>query len=391
MPEWIGPWLGGRKYKDGRRTVYVLERMRKGARYTIKLDARDDEEAERELAAFDRDPAGYQRPTAAPVGGLTMNEKTIAEVIASMKARDLTPEHRYGTRLYLLEWSNALRGAAIESLTLERLERYLTDFGTARRGRIVALKSFCSYHFRRGALKTNPAARLQAPKVLAAKNFAPRHYLRHEIERAYTETQTQIHRDMIRLGIAGGLHVVEVGRFARGIGRLVKVDDQGEIAGVLWVLHKKGDQHPVSLNAAAFAAAERIRARGSIVTRPRQLMMAHRVAKRLRERGEQNVRTVLYGALRHTFVTLARSAGGRIVRPKLYGVSIAEISEVIGHTSTRTTRIYDGTEIPPMIVLPIELNHPDDPPLQGDVSNGKRAPRRRRAARAPAPRRRARG
>jgi site-specific recombinase XerC len=367
--------------------VYVLERMRKGQRYTIKLTARDDEEAERELAAFDRDPVGYQRPTAAPVGGLTMNEKTIQEVIDAMKARDLTPEHRYGTRLYLLEWSNALRGAAVESLTLERLERLLADFGTARRSRIVALKSFCGYHFRRGNLKTNPAARLQAPKVIAAKNFAPRHYERHEIERAYAETKTQIHRDMIRLGIAGGLHVVEIGRFARGIGRLVKVDGQGEIAGVLWVLHKSGEQHPVALNAAGVAAAERVRARGSIVTRPRQLKMIHRVAQRLRDRGEENVRPVLYGALRHSFVTLARSAGGRVVRPKLYGVSLEEIREVVGHTSTKTTRIYDGTEIPPMIVVSIELQHPDDPPLEVDVPRGKRAPGGRRSRTSPASRR----
>jgi hypothetical protein len=44
-------------------------------------------------------------------------------------------------------------------------------------------------------------------------------------------------------------------------------------------------------------------------------------------------------------------------------VTLEEIRDVVGHRSTRTTRGYDGTEIPPMLVVPIELKHPSDPKI----------------------------
>jgi site-specific recombinase XerC len=167
-------------------------------------------------------------------------------------------------KLYLTAWANALRGAPVEALTVDRCEALLASWKTARKLRIVALKTFCTFYVKRGQLapEKNPAARLEVPSKPAAVNFAPRHYTRDEVERAYAASGSQVERDVMRLCLVGGLHVTEVERFAAGVGRLVAVEGQGEIAGVLWVLHKSGEQHPVSLDAAAFAAAERIRARG---------------------------------------------------------------------------------------------------------------------------------
>jgi integrase len=376
MPRNWGPaWLGGRTYRVGRRTVYVLEAMREGVRYSINLEARDEEEAERELATFDRDPKGYQRPTTAPAAGaLRIDAKTIQAVADWQAAEGQSFDHRYATRLYLTAWANALRGTPIEALTLERCEALLTSWKTARKLRIVALKTFCTYYAKRDRLtRDNVAARLSVPAGVARVDWNPRHYSREEIERAYAASSSQVERDVMRLCVTAGLHVTEVERFATGVGRLVPAVRQGEIAGVLWVLHKSGAQHPVSLDAAAFAAAERIRDRGRIPARSKRHAFAVRVAEKVEGDG---VRAVQFGALRHTFITLARSAGGRIVRPKDFGVGLEELAQAVGHRSAVTTRRYDGTEIPPMVVFPLTLAHPSDPHVpRVDRRPGARRPR----------------
>ncbi|MFT3708726.1 MAG: hypothetical protein QM817_13835 [Archangium sp.] len=370
---WIGSWAGGRKYKAGKRIVYLLEKMRNGRRYTLKLAARDEEQAEKELAVFDRDPEGFRvagAPRTVGEGALLLETDTIAAVIDWQTAQGQAPEHIYATALYLKQWAHHFDGRDVNTITISDCERALDAWGTARKMRIVALKTFCTWHVKRELLKNNPAAKLQVPKAIAAKHVEARNYSKLEIERAYAATDSQVQRDTIRLAISSGLHITEIERFATGIGKLVKVEGQGEIAGVLWVLHKSGKQHPNSIDAATFAAAERVRARGSIPGRPKRFEYAERVAQRLSERltlelgKPTTIEAVQYGALRHSFITLARSAGGRIVRPVNFGVSLEEIRDAVGHRTTRTTEIYDGSQVPPMIVFPLDLTHPEDPPLK---------------------------
>lgn len=59
---WVGKWKGGRTYRVGDRVCFLLEKMRKGRRYTLKLQVQTEAEALNELARFDLDPAGF-RPT----------------------------------------------------------------------------------------------------------------------------------------------------------------------------------------------------------------------------------------------------------------------------------------------------------------------------------------
>lgn len=383
MPtRWEGSWAGGRFYLDGRRTVFVIEKMRAGVRYTIRLDARDIEQAEHELMLFERNPGVFRVPErATPENALIVDATTIQTVLDWQASEGQSVEHRYGTMLYLRQWAQALQGRDLNTLPVTDCERLLNGWKTARKMRVVALKTFCTYHVKRGLLEHNPAARLEVPKTLAAKHYAPRHYEIAEVERAYRATDSQVQRDVIRLACTTGLHLTEIERFSTGVGRLVETPGQGLIAGVLWVLHKSGAQHPNSVDAATLAAARRILGLGGIPARPKRHEYAVRVAAKLGD----NVRPVQYGALRHSFITWARSAGGRVVRPKKYGVTLDEIRDVVGHKSTRTTRGYDGTEIPPMITVPVNLEHPSDPKLVEPVgaprSRASSSPGRRRAKR----------
>lgn len=383
MPEnWTGRWAGGRTYRDGKRTVYVIERMRGGVRYAFRVEARDEEEAERELAAFERDPAGFRTLPAPAVAGLSMDAKTVQAVLDWQASEGQAEEHRYATRLYLRQWAKALKGQDLNTVTQVACERLLASWVTARKMRIVALKTFCTYHATRGLLANNPAAKLEIPKGIAAKHTRPpRNYHREEVERAYAATNTQIQRDLIQLCCKTGLHLTEIERFAAGVGYLVRAEGQGEIAGVIWVLQKSGEKHPNSVDASAFAAAERIRERGRIPARPKRHEYAVRVAERLSRELAREIRPVQYGALRHSFITWSRSKGGRMVRPADYGVSLEEIRDVVGHRSTATTRGYDGTEVPPMIAVPLNLQHPSDP----KVVEPSRIPRRGSRRANPAP------
>lgn len=369
-------------YRDGKRTVFVLEKMRNGRRYTIKLEARNEEEADRELAAFERDPVRFRVVLPATAGALAVETATIQAVLDWQKSEAQSKDHRYATRLYLKAWAHALQGRDLNTIGVVECERLLDGWRTARKLRIVALKTFCTYHVKRGLLANNPAARLEVPAALAAKHKGEsRDYTKAEVERAYAATDTQVQRDTIRLALFSGLHITEIERFAGGVGRLVKVEGQGEIGGVLWVLQKSQEMHPNSIDAATFAAAERVRARGRIPGKSKRWEFAVRVAQKLSRELEQEIEPVQYGSLRHSFITWSRSQGGRMVKPKDYGVSLEEIREVVGHRSTRTTRGYDGTEIPPMIAVPLNLRHPSDPKVVESVEATRSRARRTRAGR----------
>ena len=55
-----GRWQGGRTYlTDDGRTVFVVEKMRHGRRYTTPLDVGSEREALAEFALFVRDPERY--------------------------------------------------------------------------------------------------------------------------------------------------------------------------------------------------------------------------------------------------------------------------------------------------------------------------------------------
>lgn len=371
MSKWAGKWDGGRFYLDGKRAVYVLEKMHRGQRYVIALDARNEEEADEQLRAFKADPVAFKAKLwAAPShgAGLYITAETIQEVLEHQKREGQAKDHRYATGLYLAKWAKVFAGREVSTITVPECETQLVAWKTARKLRITALKTFCTYYAApaRGKLDPtkNPAAQLKIKKQKAAKHTSARHYEIYEIERAYAASDSQVQRDILRMEMVTGCHTTEIERFAAGAGSLREVDPEtgcGEIAGVIWFHHKNGELHPNAVDSQTFKAAQRIRERGRIPNKFKRNEFCHRVAKKLSRELGKEIKPVLYGALRHSFITASRSKGGRIVKPLNFGVSLEDIMDAVGHRSTRTTSIYDGTEIPQMIVVPMSLVHPDDP------------------------------
>jgi hypothetical protein len=154
-----------------------------------------------------------------------------------------------------------------------------------------------------------------------------------------------------------GLHTTEVDRIARGegAGEVRAVDGLGEIAGTARLVHKNGDQHIQSLDAQALAALLRLVERGQV---PVESFVRKEVRKAARA---LKVDPISFGRLRHCFITWGQEVGVE-VRSQSGGVPLATIAAVVGHKDTRTTkRFYTGVAVPPMVKLPLALQHPDDP------------------------------
>jgi hypothetical protein len=69
------------------------------------------------------------------------------------------------------------------------------------------------------------------------------------------------------------------------------------------------------------------------------------------------------GELRHSFVAIAQR-GRWITADGTAGLSLADVAEVTGHRSSATTsKFYNVQLVPRMLVVPLALAHPADPPL----------------------------
>jgi integrase len=398
--------------RDGEK-VHYLERMVDGRRVSIALEM-GEKKAEGELALFNRDPATYLRERherlASVLSGVVVDVATIDAFLSWLKAEGRSLAYRRNLHTYLSEWCERLDGADLRALSTAQLLAMLGKWDTGRKHRIIALKSLCSYlRTNRAILPTNadPTLALKVPPPRPEKATRAKGYEIAHVERIYAAIGAQDVRDVLCLRAKSGMHETEVERLAAGQGALVRVKDGGEIAGTATFVHKSGRVHIQSLDAQAFAAAQRVvaygvrlraedRARGHSgrlrhIDNARQHREIQRAAERLTalaraaDPAAEAVKVIAPGELRHSFVTWGRTVG-RVVRVAAGGLPLALLAEVVGHQSTRTTsRYYDGTEIPPMVALPIHLVHPDDPPIPSAESpRGSETAARDGAAPAPA-------
>lgn len=363
---WTGKWAGGRTWADRHgRPVWYLERQVDRVRHRIKLNVRDADAALAELALFDRDPAAYLKRDDEDRGRVVVDADAVAGLLRFLAAQGRTPRYRKNVRLYLAHWVDALGGRDLRTVTLADLQAHLAAWGTARRHRIIALKTLTAYLREQTATlltADDPTAALRVPQARPEKARRAKGWAVEHLELIYRHVAPQDVRDVLCLRARTGLHETEVSRIAEGRAVLTRVD-AGEIAGTVRLDHKSGRIHTQSLDAQAFAAALRIEAIGQPLDNKRQHReIAKAVALANVGRPEPLPRLVP-GELRHSFVTWARVLG-REVRAEGTGVPLALVAETIGHATTRTTsRFYDGTEVPVMIALPLRLEHPDDPAL----------------------------
>lgn len=376
MPkQWSGTWKGGRTWadKDGR-THYVLRKMVDGRRYTVFLDAKSEVEAEAELALFLRDPEGYRTRSEAQQikrqGAAYVNADSVRRFLEYLRSQGRTERYVKNVCVYLATWAEDLAGRDLRTVAVQELLRALAKHKTARKNRIIALKSFASWLREvEGALSAAEDATrdLKVPAARPEKAVREKGYTVQEIERLYRALSgwkskrlggrlidAQSVRDVLCVHAKTGMHSTEIERLARGEGKVTKLEGQGEIAATIKFVHKSGRVHVQSIDRQTLAAVERLQARGAGPVESYVRKVVDRTCKSI------SMRPVRFGELRHSFITWASECGEEI-RPKLGGLPLSAIAAVVGHQSAVTTkRFYENVRVPPMIHIPIRLEHPDD-------------------------------
>jgi integrase len=391
-PTWLPePWAGGRVRvaKDGSH-VFVLERMVDSDRYTKTLEASNLKEALAELALFERDPAGYKTQTNA--ARVTTDPAIVERFLTWLRKEGRVERYVNSTKHYLSEWDTFFRGRDLRKIPLKDYRAEIAR-RPAGKSRIIALKSFTAYLREQESVltsKEDPTLDLRVPPPRPAKATRNKGYKIEHVEALYRAIKpwtpkydpprsdappvdVQSVRDVLALHCLTGMHATEIERLAKGEGEVKAIDGHGEIAGTFKFVHKSGRVHIQSVNAQALAAAQRLQARGSApVDSYIRRVINHAVEawnKQIKwtpggqapKDGRQPLKRINFGELRHSFVTWA-SERGRYVRPDDGGVSLPDIASAIGHASANTTkRFYEGVQVPPLIAVPIKLEHPDDP------------------------------
>jgi len=376
MPQkFVGKWKGGRvKLVDGRK-VWLLEKMVSGARFSVSLAVSNEEDALAELALFRRDRDAYlarvkadrEEVTAASAAGGAgplsddvgprLDADSVREFLRHLTQRGRTEGYRRDARTYLSQWAEVLGGRDLRTVSLLELRRTLNQWPTARKMRIITLKSFFSWLREEDRLKAaeDPTLSLKVPPAVAEKGRRAKGYSMAQVEKLYVAIGSQTVRDVLCLRAKTGMHDSEIARLASGKGELRVVNDPSGIAGTARFLHKNGRIHILSLDAQALAAAQRLQARGRAPIRNTVRESIGYASARI---GQPPIHP---SELRHSFTTWATNEG-QVVRATRGGVPLDVVASVLGHQSTRTTKkFYDGTEIPPMITVPLKLHHPQDP------------------------------
>lgn len=396
MSTWTGVWAGGRTREKNGETVWVIDTMRRGVRYSIPLKVQAEplgtdpegtliapQAVMAELALFERDPAAYKEAhkrdvTPDVTGALKLDAALITEYEQDVLHNE-DPKLRVQLKTckdnvrYLRNWLRVLAGQDLRAITLPQYKAHLKKL-KPKRQHISALRALTHWLRREGRLSSaQDASRdLEVPQAGArreelgtaavAMDYFEKLYAgirSREIQKRRwgDRTDAQSVRDVLVLRALCGMHHTEVDRLARGVREIHQVTGQGEIAGVAVFLHKKKLPHPQALNAQALAAAERLRKRGRAPTDGQVRRVLNETADAL------GLPRMLPTQLRHCFITWSLQHG-REVQPQSAGVPLGLVRRVVGHTSEDTTIIYDGS-VPPMIALPLKLVNVEDPVLPG--------------------------
>jgi hypothetical protein len=386
---WIGTWAGGRiaSIKNGKGQRFILERKFKDRHWTFPLASRTPEDAEIQLGLWEYDPVAFierhqakkARTEQFSEGLIRLSDSVLTDLDTFMSTPQppdrpypMSWEHVRQTVRYAKHWMQDLKGSDLRFVTKGKLLKALDDRKTARAARIRALYTLCALLCARKGLDkgASPARHLDCPQSKAGRTVEERGYPSKTIEKVYGAIQSrtkryepdtaQAVRDVLRLRLYG-LHHSEISRLAEGNGTIEDVG--GDIAGVVTVLHKDQKPHAVSVDAWALAAARRLLARKAAPTDTCVREYCDNAAKAMKV-GHNDPETGEWafdpGNLRHSVVTLARKAG-KLIRYEDQGLDLRDIVEVTGHQVTTARNFYLGKTVPPMLVLPIRVQHPEDP------------------------------
>jgi hypothetical protein len=328
--KYVEKWDGGyiHRQKDGR-ALFIIQREIGGRRYHVSTRAHSSTAAHEQLKRFESDPNGYveQMRDRQPADvGLVMDGALVLEFKTWLLTRDRPVSRDYANHvsLYLEQWVEDLNGRDIRKLSLGDLKDVIAQRKIAKRNRIIAYKSFCSWlREERSKLdrRNDASLDLRVPQASPEKRRR-----RKAVDAAHVRAVLKVlapaYRDCLLLLAHVGWHKTELARFARQPESRI-AEGRGDVLAVLQVLHKGGEttRTPVG-DRKVLDAARRIRMRG---TMPKDMDATLKRACVL-----ANVPRFTWGVMRHSVATWAIENG---TPPE-------QVAEFLNHKDKRTTLAF---------------------------------------------------
>lgn len=394
---WVGKWeiagkKAGRYYvtKDGRQ-VYVIEKQVHGVPYNLTVPrGMDPAEAWRQ---FTYDPETFRikviglKPTAERAK-VYLDDEMVEGWAAWHAKRSKDERYRAHYRNILEAMQAHLKGIDIKTLKSPELVDVLSRLPYSRRHRNnVAKLLFKFLKSEDGGMRVenDPAEALQTLKTRSRKEDGTlREWSMLEIEDIYrsindmyfmfsTKSETrwkggeppraQDFRDFLCIKAHTAMHNSEIIQMAADPNSLVPVQDMGPIAGFISYDQKtqrfKKGAMKTTLNRQCFNAAKRLIDRKLPVS-----LWQYRVYHFFQK---SPVKGLMLGDIRASVITWALREGKLIEPEGTEGVPAERLAPVVGHHSTDMIHgRYDLRGLKPLLVVPINLRHPDDPPFDGD-------------------------
>lgn len=400
-------WEGGAiTYAEDGSALYIIRKMIGGQRIEARLKPHENPIVE--LGRFLEDPLGYRdarKQSAAPPPRISLkppiilNADLIGELEAWLKVNSLKPGRKGGcdanyisSRCNDLEvgWMAYFLGADMRPASIEEAYAMARDarvfidgkdkkHPNERSARTMtdAIRALGAYLERKVTWREeeNWTRKLPTIKSGSRKDKGAEPYSREYLEELYRRTDCQHYRDVLRLQACFAFHYSELLGIHQGDGlkRLKKITDSPPIGGLVQFWHKNQKWHGIYVDAAGFAALERItkleilpdersakrywrRKCGYIIDRKQRTTPDPECKNRL----ELFAGTHLF---RHTFNSAGDDAQAFFFKGKV-GVPQQLLAEVGGHSLEVNARynLKDGPKS--LVIMPWKLEHPDDPPLK---------------------------
>lgn len=337
-------WPGGHvhRQRDGQ-PLYVIARTIQGKRFHISTRTHNLTAAMKQLERFEADPWGYSPAGVEAAPPLLLTRQLILEHRAwSLGVKGNSTHHANDVAHRLAEWGRAVGQRDLRKLSLrDDLKPALERWGTSRRHRVIALKSFFSWLRKEKGLVTtaqDPTLDLPVPQARPEKAVRRKAVESARVRAAWRELKGG-YADMLEVLAATGMHVSELERFIRQDAAHL-VHGKRPLA-VLVTRHKSGVWTRIPLDEPSHVrAAERLKKSGTV---PRWFRLHLKAAC---ERAGVEVFTP--GVLRHSVATHAVEAGA----------TPDQVAQFLHHRDKRTTeRFYVDVAAPKAQVPVMRMNH----------------------------------
>jgi hypothetical protein len=348
-------WPGGyiHRQQDGR-PLYIIEREVNGRRHHRSTRTHSLKAAMKHLERFEADPASYRPQGVEEEDPVQLTADLVAEYQRWQINKGISERHARDVAKRLANWIEDLDGTDLRKVSLrDHIKPALAKRVTMRAHRISTIKSFYAWLREEKHLLTSandPTLDLPVPQSVPEKRKRRKALDINHVQKV-AGLLGPVHRDVLIVLAATGMHFTELERFASSPESEIDYRKRGTTIASLVMRHKNRDTVSVAVvDRDVLKAAERLRELGRIPTeRPEGAdywMRPNEAIAFLCARHRPALTPFTLGQMRATVGTWLAEQG----------MTREQVAAFLHHKDPRTTaRFYLDIEVPTVPVAPPKL------------------------------------